>query len=88
MPNKSSGRGAATRNATQARALELRRQLEQHNYRYYVLDDPAESDSRYDRLLRELQTLSARGQKLLTELPLAAATAAAINEDDADESRK
>lgn len=38
--------------------------------------------------LRELQTLSARGQKLLTELPLAAATAAAINEDDADESRK
>ena len=36
--------------------------------------------------LRELQTLSAQGQKLLATLPLAAATDVAANDDDADES--
>ena len=37
----------------------LRRQLEEHNWRYYVLDDPIISDSEYDRLLRELESLEA-----------------------------
>lgn len=36
--------------------------------------------------LRELQTLSAQGQKLLAILPPAAATDVAANDDDADES--
>jgi DNA ligase (NAD+) len=36
------------------RAAELRRVLEHHNYRYYVLDDPEISDPEYDDLLREL----------------------------------
>jgi len=36
--------------------------------------------------LRELQTLSAQGQKLLATLPPAAATDVAANDDDADES--
>ncbi|MDZ7790009.1 MAG: NAD-dependent DNA ligase LigA [Xanthomonadales bacterium] len=35
----------------------LRDQLQEHNYRYYVLDDPVVSDAEYDRLLRELQEL-------------------------------
>ena len=35
----------------------LRDQLQEHNYRYYVLDDPVVSDAQYDRLLRELQEL-------------------------------
>ncbi len=39
------------------RASELRKALEYHNYRYYVLDDPEISDADYDRLLRELETL-------------------------------
>lgn len=39
------------------RVHELREQLEYHNYRYYVLDDPEIPDSSYDRLLRELETL-------------------------------
>lgn len=36
---------------------ELRRQLNEHNYRYYVLDDPLIPDAEYDRLLRELDSL-------------------------------
>jgi DNA ligase (NAD+) len=39
------------------RIQELRRQLEYHNWRYYVLDDPVITDSEYDRLLRELSSL-------------------------------
>ncbi|RMF69226.1 MAG: NAD-dependent DNA ligase LigA [Calditrichaeota bacterium] len=39
------------------RAEELREQLNYHNYRYYVLDDPEISDAEYDRLLRELQEI-------------------------------
>jgi DNA ligase (NAD+) len=35
----------------------LTEQLEYHNYRYYVLDDPALTDAEYDALLRELQDL-------------------------------
>jgi DNA ligase (NAD+) len=35
----------------------LRKQLEYHNYRYYVLDAPEVSDAEYDRLFRELQDL-------------------------------
>jgi DNA ligase (NAD+) len=35
----------------------LREKINQHNYRYYVLDDPAVPDAEYDRLMRELQAL-------------------------------
>ncbi|AGW14518.1 NAD-dependent DNA ligase LigA [Megalodesulfovibrio gigas] len=40
-----------------ARAARLRAQLEEHNHRYYVLDDPAISDAEYDALFQELQRL-------------------------------
>jgi len=40
-----------------ARAAELRRLLEYHNHRYYVLDDPELTDAEYDALFRELQAL-------------------------------
>ncbi len=36
------------------RANALRETINQHNYQYYVLDDPDIPDSEYDRLLREL----------------------------------
>jgi DNA ligase (NAD+) len=39
---------------------QLRKQLEYHNYRYYVLDAPEVSDAEYDRLFRELQDLEQR----------------------------
>jgi DNA ligase (NAD+) len=43
---------------------ELRKQIEDANYRYYVLDDPGIPDSDYDRLLRELQALEAEHPEL------------------------
>jgi DNA ligase (NAD+) len=36
---------------------ELRRQLEEHNHRYYVLDAPVISDAEYDELFRRLAAL-------------------------------
>ena len=39
------------------RAAQLREQIEQHNHRYHVLDDPIIPDIEYDRLFRELQAL-------------------------------
>lgn len=40
-----------------ARAAELRAAIEQHNYRYYVLNDPSVPDAEYDRLMNELRAL-------------------------------
>ncbi|MBE9549794.1 MAG: NAD-dependent DNA ligase LigA [Proteobacteria bacterium] len=37
----------------------LREQLQEHNYRYYVLDDPSVPDVEYDLLMRELRELEA-----------------------------
>lgn len=39
------------------RAAELRKEIERHNYLYYVLDQPEISDSQFDRLFKELQSL-------------------------------
>ena len=47
--------------ATQARVQALRDEINQHNYQYYVLDDPQVPDAEYDRLLRELQLCTANG---------------------------
>ena len=41
------------------RIEELRRQLELHNFKYYVENAPEISDFEFDRLLRELQELEA-----------------------------
>lgn len=41
------------------RIAELRRQLDDANYRYHVLDDALIPDAEYDRLLRELEALEA-----------------------------
>ncbi|MBP0049982.1 NAD-dependent DNA ligase LigA [Marinobacterium sp. AK62] len=49
------------------RAESLRRELEAHNYRYYVLDDPSVPDSEYDRLFQELQGLEAEYPELQTD---------------------
>jgi DNA ligase (NAD+) len=52
--------------AARERAAQLREQLNYHNYRYYVLDQPEISDAEYDRLLRELQDLEERYPSLVT----------------------
>src|SRR3954466_12463962 len=48
------------------RADELRAQLREANYRYYVLDAPTLSDAEYDRLFRELQKLEGDHPELRT----------------------
>ncbi len=59
--------GADTRQAAaQARITELRAQIEQHNYRYHVLDDPLVPDAEFDRLMRELAELEAEHPELVT----------------------
>jgi DNA ligase (NAD+) len=55
-PNKSVAR----------RAEKLRGEIDFHNYRYYVLDDPVIPDVEYDRLLRELQEVEAAHPELVT----------------------
>lgn len=68
---------------TTRRAAELRKELEYHNHRYYVLDDPVIGDGQYDQLFRELVELETThpalrtadsptqrvGGKALSELP-------------------
>jgi len=44
----------------------LRDILQDHNYRYYVLDDPTISDGEYDSLLRELESLEKENPSLVT----------------------
>jgi DNA ligase (NAD+) len=48
------------------RAAELRRTIEHHNHRYYVLDDPDVGDDEYDALMTELRALEAEHPELLT----------------------
>ncbi|HSH43289.1 MAG TPA: NAD-dependent DNA ligase LigA [Arenicellales bacterium] len=48
------------------RASQLAEELSQHNFRYYVLDDPSISDAEYDRLLRELQDIEEQYPELKT----------------------
>src|SRR3954466_11103557 len=52
--------------AAAQRAEELRRQLEYHGHRYYVLDDPEISDADYDALLNELREIETAHPDLLT----------------------
>jgi DNA ligase (NAD+) len=49
-----------------ARAEELRKQLREASYRYYVLDAPTLSDAEYDRLFRELEKLEEEHPELRT----------------------
>ena len=44
----------------------LRKELDHHNYRYYVRDDPEVADREYDTLLRELQKLEQDHPELVT----------------------
>jgi DNA ligase (NAD+) len=52
--------------SAEKRAAELRRELELHNHRYYVLDDPAIGDDEYDALLDELRAIEADHPELST----------------------
>jgi DNA ligase (NAD+) len=42
----------------------LRKQIEQHNYNYYVLDNPTVSDFEFDRMLEEHISLEKKHTQL------------------------
>ena len=44
----------------------LRDKINDHNYRYYVLNDPFISDGEYDQLFRELESLEQKNPELIT----------------------
>jgi DNA ligase (NAD+) len=46
--------------------LQLRRDIEKHNYQYHVVDDPLISDAEYDRLFRRLLDLEKNHPELVT----------------------
>lgn len=48
-----------TKESAQRRIEQLRKELDEHNYRYYVLAEPSISDFDFDKKLEELQKLEA-----------------------------
>ena len=48
------------------RIAQLRAQIDEHNYRYHVLDDPEVEDAVYDRLFDELKSLEEKHPELVT----------------------
>src|SRR5262245_1619033 len=67
-PKEFAGDGMSKRSADESRrrAKQLREEIDQHNYRYYALDNPVVSDAEYDRLFRELQELEVAHPELVT----------------------
>ncbi|WP_434580459.1 NAD-dependent DNA ligase LigA [Pseudomonas sp. Z5-35] len=53
-------------NAVETRIQQLRTELDQHNYRYHVLDEPSIPDAEYDRLFHELKALEEQHPELVT----------------------
>src|SRR5574338_224330 len=49
------------------KTAKLREQINEHNYRYYVLDDPIISDAEYDVLFQSLVSLEKEYPSLITE---------------------
>jgi len=49
--------GDMATDALKRKVERLREEIEYHNYRYYVLDQPEISDAQYDRMMRELEKL-------------------------------
>ena len=47
------------------RVAELRKEINHHNHRYYVLDDPVISDAQYDSLMQELHRLEEEHPELV-----------------------
>ncbi|PWK49210.1 NAD-dependent DNA ligase LigA [Pleionea mediterranea] len=52
--------------SVEQRISELRDQINDHNYAYYVLDDPSIPDAEFDRLLKELQQIEQQHPDLIT----------------------
>lgn len=46
---------------------QLCREVEQHNFNYYVLDDPTIEDDEYDRLMRRIKEIEAENPEIVSE---------------------
>jgi len=55
-----------TKKQAQQRAEDLREEIEYHNHRYYVIDDPEISDAKYDALKQELVEIEEQYPDLIT----------------------
>jgi DNA ligase (NAD+) len=67
MPSpKSSSKSSSAPKAAAERVAALREELDDHNYRYFVLDDPTVSDAEFDALMVELRELEAQYPSLRT----------------------
>jgi DNA ligase (NAD+) len=58
---------SSARQDARRRIEHLRREIEEHNYRYYTLDQPTIPDAEYDALFRELQRLEQEHPELATQ---------------------
>jgi DNA ligase (NAD+) len=47
--------GSMASEVIKKKVAKLREEIEYHNYRYYVFDQPEISDAQYDRLMRGLE---------------------------------
>jgi DNA ligase (NAD+) len=54
------------KDATRRQIAGLRELIDQHDYRYYVLDDPSVPDAEYDRLMSELRAIETQHPELVT----------------------
>ncbi len=50
----------------EAQLSRLRSEIDEHNYQYYVLDNPQIPDAEYDRLMRQLQQIEADHPELIS----------------------
>ncbi len=64
MKNTSSSRAGKQ---VQSEIDRLRKEIREHDYRYYVLADPSISDYEYDQLMRKLIDLESQYPKLITQ---------------------
>ena len=55
-----------SKSAVKAKIEKLRKTIREHEYRYYVLDDPKISDAEFDKLMNQLKALEAKYPDLVT----------------------
>ena len=48
--------------------IKLRESIENHNYNYYVLENPIISDGEYDKLFRKLEFLESKNPKMISSI--------------------
>ena len=54
-------------NVFEETVLALKKEIQEHNFNYYVKDDPTVTDSTYDDLMRKLEGLEKQYPELITE---------------------